>query len=84
MRVLEDWELESRQSGGSRRSSRFSLTSSLKRRLASGSMTSSKRLALLEQGLLEGGEGGEKGGQGGQKGGRDKKKKKAKVEKERL
>ena len=63
---------------GSRRNSRFSLTSSLKRKLGSGSMTSSKRLALLEQGLL--GDEGEEGN----KGGRDKKKKKAKKEKERL
>ena len=40
-------------------------------------MTSSKREALLEQGLLDEGDEGNKGG-------RDKKKKKAKKEKERL
>lgn len=50
MRVLEDWELESRR--GSRRNSQFSMTSMLKRKLGSisGSMTSSKKAALLEAG----------------------------------
>ncbi|XP_066910478.1 otoferlin-like [Clytia hemisphaerica] len=74
MRVLEDWELESRAS----KNSKFSLTSSLKRKLGSmaGSMTSSKRLALLESGELD-----EEGGGGG---GGGKKKKKAKKEKERF
>ena len=77
MRVLEDWELESRAS----KNSKFSLTSSLKRKLGSmaGSMTSSKRLALLESSELEDEEGGGGGGGGG-----GKKKKKAKKEKERL
>jgi len=72
-RVLEDWELESR---ASRRNSRFSLTSSLKRKLGSmaGSMTSSKQQALLEEGIL--------GGEDGKS--RDKKKKKEVKEKERL
>ena len=68
MRVLEDWELESRMSGRSRRNSRFSLTSSLKRKLGSGSMTSSKREALLEQGLLDEGDEGNKGGRDKKKG----------------
>lgn len=64
MRILEDWELESNRS--KRRGSKFSLTSSLKRKFGSfGSMTSSKRAALMEMGVLGGkdetsAEGGEK------------------------
>ena len=53
MRILEDWELESLRSGGGRKNSRFSLTSSLKRKLGSiRSLSSSKRAAIMD-GLVE-------------------------------
>ena len=53
MRVLEDWELQSRRS--SRKGSKMSLTSSLKRKFGSlGSLTSSKRAALMEMGVITG------------------------------
>ena len=51
MRVLEDWELESRMSGRSK----TSLAHSLKRKLGSlTSFTSSKKAALMEMGLMSG------------------------------
>ena len=51
MRVLEDWELESRMSGRSK----TSLANSLKRKLGSlTSFTSSKKVALMEMGLMSG------------------------------
>ncbi|XP_065652291.1 otoferlin isoform X5 [Hydra vulgaris] len=62
MRVLEDWELESLKSN-SRKNSRFSLTSSMKRKLGSiTSKTSSKRAAMeaadaMVDGLVEGNNG---------------------------
>nr|XP_047145918.1 otoferlin-like isoform X1 [Hydra vulgaris] len=52
MRVLEDWELESLKSN-SRKNSRFSLTSSMKRKLGSiTSKTSSKRAAMEADAML--------------------------------